>query len=121
MTLAEKAEMYEGEIARYIKRTPLGYVAEAPLQRPGDRSSARPVDSDNDGLWTAMYGAGECFAFGATGDAEAGKRARQAFEALRFLQRVTQGGPHSPPDGYVARTIRPGTEDTSKRIRNPLR
>jgi hypothetical protein len=26
---------------------------------------------------------------------------------LRFLQKVTQGGEHSPPKGYVARTIRP--------------
>jgi hypothetical protein len=26
---------------------------------------------------------------------------------LRFLQKVTQGGAHSPPKGYIARTIRP--------------
>jgi hypothetical protein len=54
-----------------------------------------------------MYGAGECFAYGATRDAKAKERARQAFEALRFLQKVTQGGAHQPPKGYVARTIRP--------------
>ena len=30
-----------------------------------------------------------------------------AFEALRFLQQVTQGGEHVPPKGYIARTIRP--------------
>ena len=34
MTLAEKAEFYEQEIERYIKRTPYGYVAEAPLRKP---------------------------------------------------------------------------------------
>jgi hypothetical protein len=107
MTLAEKAAIYEEEISRHIKRTPFGYVAEAPLERRADKSSARPADSDNDGLWTAMYGAGECFAVGATGDVQARGRARQAFEALRFLQEVTQGGPHAPPKGYVARTIRP--------------
>ncbi len=106
-TLAAKAAHYEEEIARYVKRTPYGYVAEAPLRTPGDRSSAAPEDSDNDGLWTAMYGAGECFAFAATGDPAAGDRARQAFEALRFLQEVTQGGSHAPDRGYVARTIRP--------------
>lgn len=106
MTLAEKAAYYEDEIERYVKRTPFGYVAEAPLRIPGDRSTAQPEDSDNDGLWTAMYGAGECLAFAATGNAEARNRARQAFEALRFLQKVTQGGPHSPPKGFVARTIR---------------
>ncbi len=107
MTLAEKAAFYEEEITRYVKRTPLGFVAEAPLRVPGDRSTAEPQDSDNDGLWTSMYGAGECFAYAATRDAQAKQRARQAFEALRFLQKVTQGGPHSPPKGYIARTIRP--------------
>ncbi|HYF37672.1 MAG TPA: hypothetical protein VD994_20390 [Prosthecobacter sp.] len=107
MTLAEKAEFYETEIERYIKRTPFGYVAEAHLRRRADKTSADPQDSDNDGLWTAMYGAGECFAFAATKSPRAKERAKQAFEALRFLQKVTQGGPHEPPHGYIARTIRP--------------
>jgi hypothetical protein len=107
MTLAQKADFYEGEIERYIKRTPLGFVAEAWLRRPADKSSADPHDSDNDGLWTAMYGAGECFAYAATKDARAKTRAKAAFEALRFLQKVTQGGAHAPPKGFIARTIRP--------------
>lgn len=106
MTLQAKAERYEEEIARYIKRTPWGYTAEGQLRKPNDRSSAAPEDSDNDGLWTSMYGAGECFAYGATRNPQAKERARQAFEALRFLQKVTQGGPHSPPKGFVARTVR---------------
>lgn len=107
MTLAAKAELFENEIEKYIKRTPFGYVAEGPLKGAGDKSSSAPNDSDNDGLWTAMYGAGECFAYGATRDPKAKARATKAFEALRFLQKVTQGGSHSPPKGYVARTIRP--------------
>jgi len=107
MTLAEKAEIYEREIERYVKRTPFGYVAEASLRKPADKSSADPQDSDNDGLWTGMYGAGECFAYAATKDLKAKERAKKAFEALRFLQKVTQGGEHVPPKGYVARTIRP--------------
>ncbi|HZR15791.1 MAG TPA: hypothetical protein VFE51_00570 [Verrucomicrobiae bacterium] len=107
MSLGRKAEWYEEQIERQIKRTPFGFVAEAPLRKPGDLSTADPQDSDNDGLWTAMYGAGECFAYGATKAPEAKRRARQAFEALRFLQKVTQGCEHSPPRGYVARTIRP--------------
>ncbi|MCJ7638688.1 MAG: hypothetical protein MUO70_02185, partial [Euryarchaeota archaeon] len=32
-------------------------------------------DSDNDGLWTSMYGAGECFAYAATKDPKAKERA----------------------------------------------
>ncbi|MDB6109372.1 MAG: Two component regulator propeller [Pedosphaera sp.] len=107
MTLAAKAEFYEKEIEQYIKRTPFGYVAEAALGKPMDKSSAAPQDSDNDGLWTAMYGAGECFAYAATKDAQAKARAKQAFEALAFLQQVTQGGEHAPDKGFVARTIRP--------------
>jgi hypothetical protein len=107
MTLQEKADFYEAEIQRYIKRTPLGFVAEAGLHRPPDKSTADPQDSDNDGLWTAMYGAGECFAFAATKEPQARLRAKQAFEALRFLQKVTQDCPHAPPKGFIARTIRP--------------
>ena len=106
MTFAAKAAHYETEIEKYIKRTPYGYVAEAPLRKVADKTSAAPEDSDNDGLWTSMYGAGECFAVGATGDPSARIRARQAFEALRFLQKVTQGGPHAPPHGFTARTVR---------------
>ena len=107
MTLAAKAAHYEDEVQRYLKRTPFGYLSEVGLGAPGDRSQIIYSDSDNDGLWTAMYGAGECFAYAATQDPAAKSRAQQAFEALRFLQRVTQGGPHSPPKGFVARTIRP--------------
>jgi hypothetical protein len=106
MTLAAKAEFYEQEIERHIQRTPFGYVAEAHLGIPGDKTSADPQDSDNDGLWTAMYGAGECFAYAATQDARAKARAKKAFEALRFLQKVTQGGSPAPPPGFIARTIR---------------
>jgi hypothetical protein len=107
MTLAAKAALYEDEIARSIKRTPFGFVAEAPLLTVADRTSANPQDSDNDGLWTAMYGAGECLGYGALRDPALLVRARQAFEALRFLQKVTQGGSNAPPKGFIARTIRP--------------
>jgi len=107
MTLAAKAEFYEDEIERHLTRTPFRYVDGAPLMAVADKSTARPTDSDNDGLWTAMYGAGECLAYAATKDPKAKVRAAQAFEALRFLQTVTQGGTHAPPKGYVARTIRP--------------
>ena len=107
MTLAEKAAFYEDEMERYIRRTTYGYVCEVSLPKPGDKSKIIYHDSDNDGLWTSMYGAGECFAYAATGDPKAKDRAKRAFEALRFLQKVTQGGEHSPPKGYVARTIIP--------------
>ncbi|MBN1464644.1 hypothetical protein JXA02_02705 [candidate division KSB1 bacterium] len=107
MTLAEKAQWYEDEIDRYHRRTPYEYVLDVHLPQPGDLSEFRQHDSDNDGLWTSMYGAGECFAWAATKDPQAKARADKAFAALEFLGKVTQGGSHPAPMGFVARTILP--------------
>jgi len=109
MTLAEKAQFFEQEIDRRHRRTPYGFVHAVVVSRPGDASEWTQTDSDNDGLWTAMYGAGECFAFAATGDEAARRRARKAFEALRFLSQVTQGGSHPAPRGFIARSILPAS------------
>ena len=106
-TLAEKAAFFEDEIDTYHRRTPYEYVLEVSLAQPGDKSQWTQHDSDNDGLWTSMYGAGECFAYGATKDANAKARATKAFEALHFLGEVTQGGAHPAPQGFVARSILP--------------
>ncbi|MCX6598538.1 MAG: hypothetical protein NTV70_19475 [Acidobacteria bacterium] len=108
LTLAAKAKQFDDEIEKRHRRTPLGYVLEAHLKRPGELSEWTNHDSDNDGLWTSMYGAAQCFAYGATGSAEAKARAMKAFEALRFLGTVTQSGDHPAPPGFVARTILPG-------------
>ena len=107
MTLAEKAKFYEDEIDKYNRRTPYGYVVWAPLGTPGDKSTATRRDDDNDGQWTAEYGAAECFAYAATKDPKAKERATVAFEALRFLSQVTQGGSNPAPKGFPARTIWP--------------
>ena len=93
-TLAGKAAAYEAAIERHHRRTPYGYVVEAHLKTPGDPTTAFTTDNDNDGLWTGMYGAAQSFAFAATKSEAARTRARQAFEALRFLVDVTRGGPH---------------------------
>lgn len=125
MTLAQKAAWYEVEMERYLMRTEFGYTSEVRLEVPGDRSKIIQQDSDNDGLWTAMYGAGQCFGYAATGQEALRVRARRVFEALRFLQVVTQGGSNAPPKGFVARTIRPvewpdpnvGRVESDRRIR----
>lgn len=106
-TLAEKAKFFEDEIDLRHRRTPYGYVLGVRLQRPGDKSQWTQHDSDNDGLWTSMYGAGECYAYAATGSELAKKRAKAAFEALWFLREVTQHGSHPAPPGFVARSILP--------------
>ena len=107
-TLAEKARHYEAIIDESISRTEHGFVATADLDVPGDASTARRIDSDNDGLWTAMYGAAQCFAYAHDRSADAKRRADRAFRALTFLQEVTQGGEHAPPPGFPARTVLPG-------------
>lgn len=107
MTLAEKAKFYEDEIDRYNRRTPYGYVMSAVLDKPGDKSTARQRDDDNDGQWTGEYGAAECFAYAATKDPKAKERATRAFEGLRFFSQVTQGGDHPAPKGFPARCIWP--------------
>jgi len=107
ITLAEKAKFYEDEIDKRHRRTPYGYVMAVRLPKAGDKSEWIQSDSDNDGLWTSMYGAGECFAYAATKDPLAKQRARKAFEALRFLSEVTQGGEHPAPPGFPARAILP--------------
>lgn len=109
MTFAEKAQYFEEEIDRRHRRTLYEFVHPVITARPGDPSEWAQTDSDNDGLWTAMYGAGECFAFAATGSEDARRRARKAFEALRFLSLVTRGGSHPAPKGFVARSILPAS------------
>lgn len=105
MTLAEKAKYYEDEIDKYHRRTKFGYVIQAHSSEPGKKNNIRLGDSDNDGLWSSMYGAGECFAYGATRDPEAKRRAKDSFEALRFLSTAPIGSEHEPPRGFIARTV----------------
>ncbi len=123
MSLAKKAKYYEDNIDRYHRRTPYEYVLEVELKNPGDTSEFSQHDSDNDGLWTSMYGAGECYAYAATKDPLAKKRADNAYEALEFLGKVTQGGSHPAPMGFVARTILPtsGPDPNEGRIESDLK
>ena len=106
-TLAAKAALYEEEIERSIARTEHRFVATATLESPGDVATARRTDSDNDGLWTAMYGAAQCFAYGHDRSPDAKRRADRVFRALEFLQQVPAGCEHAPPRGFPARTVLP--------------
>jgi hypothetical protein len=121
MTLAEKARFFEDEIDKRHRRTPYGYINHVSLKRPGDTREWEQRASDNDGLWTAMYGAGECFAYAAAQDPLAKQRAKAAFEALRFLRVVTQGGAHPAPQGFVARAILPTSEPDPNLDDSPAR
>jgi hypothetical protein len=107
MTLAEKAKFYEDEIDKYHRRTEYEYVLEVGVDTPGQKTGVTQHDSDNDGLWTCMYGAGECYAYAATKDPKAKERAVKVWKAMKQLGDVTQGGSHPAPPGFVARTILP--------------
>jgi len=122
LSLAEKAKWYEDEIDRYHRRTPYEFVLEVHMEEPGIKRNWKQHDSDNDGLWTSMYGASECFAYAANGDIQAKRRAKKAFDALKFLGDVTQGNKHSPPPGFVARTVLPtsGPDPNIGRIKRDL-
>lgn len=131
ITLREKAVEFNSEIDRYHRRTPYGYVDAIHLQKPGDKSNGVQYDSDNDGLWTSMYGAAQCFEYASTRSAESKRRANAAFRAVAFLSEVTQGGTHPAPWGFPARTIVPTSgrnpndhdsqaNDQKKQLRDPL-
>ena len=102
--LEEKAAHYEHEIETYIKRTPFGYISEVTLPEAGVKERIQYHDSDNDGLWTSMYGAGECFAFAATGNQDAARRAHQAFRVWHSFRKSLKEGPTLPPKGMSLMT-----------------
>ncbi|HWQ33680.1 MAG TPA: hypothetical protein VNQ79_12575 [Blastocatellia bacterium] len=98
MTLADKARHFEARVrARHVRH---GLTADSLLLVPGDLSSNKTVSSDNDGLWTAMYVAAECFRYKVTGEAEAREFARQGMQALIRLEAIT-GIPGFPARSFI--------------------
>jgi len=102
MKLAEKADYFlDVCLARHVREP--GLVEKCSLRVPGDTSTWRPRDDDNDGQYTSMYLAAESFRYAVTNDPPAKANAKKAFEALRFLQTVTE------TPGFVARTVIPSS------------
>ncbi len=98
MTLAQKAATFEERVTKRHDR--YGMTADSRLAKSGDLSTNQLEANDNDGLWTAMYGAAECFRYAVTKDPDARARARKAIEAVLFLEEVT-GVPGLPARSYV--------------------
>ena len=98
LTMAQKADHFEERIRRRHDRH--GLVADCALKVPGDVSSFQPLDNDNDGLWTAMYAAGECFRYAVTRSPDALARAGRSIEAILFLEEVA-GRRGFPARSYV--------------------
>lgn len=102
LTLADKAAYYEAMTRqRHIR---WGFVGQAALREFGNPASYQNRDSDNDGLWTAMYVAAECYRYAVTKDPEAKKNAIESFKALERLETIT------PIRGFPARSFKHRTE-----------
>lgn len=100
LSLERKAELFEERIRRRHDRH--GLVAPSHLRVPGDVSTSRTRDDDNDGLWTSMYAAAECFRYAVTRSPEALANAKKSTEAVLFLEEVT-GKRGFPARSYIRR------------------
>lgn len=96
MTLAEKAEYFQ-EVQR-LRHIRYGFSSYLGLKEEGDLSTGFYRDTDNDGLWTSMYLAGELFRYAVTKSEDAKQNAYEAFEAMERLTEIS-GIP-----GFPART-----------------
>jgi hypothetical protein len=99
MTLDEKAAYFTNQTE--IRHQRLGFIAPNELKVPYDVSSSTPGISDNDGMYTSMYGAAQAFRYAVTGDTEAKQLAVRSFNACKWLVDIT----HEP--GFPARVIVP--------------
>ena len=100
MTLATKQDYFYSECMTKHIREPW-ICGNLRLTTPGDTSTWRNSDDDNDGEYTGGYLAMESFRYAVTGDEDARIKARKAFDFLRLLQTVTE------TDNFFARTIVP--------------
>jgi len=97
MTLAQKAEHFD-KLSR-MRHIRYGFNSAFVMSKPGDFSTGILVDQDNDGLWTAMYLAGELFRYAVTKSEEALRNCQESFEAMERLTEIT------PMEGFPARSF----------------
>jgi len=85
-TLADKAEYYEKQVRlRHIRN---GFNSSYDGMEKGNLSSGRLSDSDNDGLWTSMYLAGEVFRYAVTKSEDALQNCRESLDAMERLYSI---------------------------------
>jgi len=97
MTLFDKAQYYEKQVRnRHIR---LGFNAHLVDMDEGNFDTGRLSDSDNDGLWTTMYLAGQVFRYAVTNSDEALQNCMEAMEAMERLFRI------NPVPGFPSRSF----------------
>ncbi|MEK7719211.1 MAG: hypothetical protein AAB347_06325, partial [Bacteroidota bacterium] len=85
-TLADKAEYYEKQVRlRHIRN---GFNSSYDGMEKGNLASGRLSDSDNDGLWTSMYLAGEVFRYAVTKSEDALQNCRESLDAMERLYSI---------------------------------
>lgn len=104
MTLEEKAAHYDEMAVKYFTRNE-GYQVSRELRKYGDLESGWLPNSDNDGLFTGLYCASQCFRYAVTGSEEAKANAKRAVEAMIKLTEVTG------KKGFTARATRYSHEE----------
>ena len=97
MTLYEKAMYYEKQVRhRHIR---YGFNATLVGMEKGNVNSGRLGDSDNDGLWTAMYLGGQAFRYAVEPSEEALQNIRESMAAMERLYTI------NPVPGFPARSF----------------
>jgi len=86
MTLEQKADHFDKLTRQRHMRHGLNCALS--MSKPGDFSTGTIVDSDNDGLWTSMYLAGELFRYAATKSDEVLQNCYESFEAMERLSHI---------------------------------
>jgi hypothetical protein len=97
MTLAQKAKHFD-QLTRQ-RHIRYGFNSAITMGTPGDFSTGTLIDQDNDGLWTAMYLAGELFRYSVTKSEEALQNCYESFGAMERLESI------NPLEGFPARSF----------------
>jgi hypothetical protein len=98
ISYAEKAAHYEALIEKYHLRH--NFVSKILLDTPGDLSTSRTNDNDNDGLWSAMYLVAQAYRYAATKNLDARMKARRTLDALIRLEEI------NPIPGFYSRSFK---------------
>ena len=96
LTLEQKASYFEKRLNE--RHLHYGFASECRFKNLSDTTSFTHSTNDNDGLWTSIYLAAECFRYAVTGEKDAYDNAVRTFLAMEKLETVT------PIGGYVARS-----------------
>ena len=96
-TLAQKAKLFQDNIRqRHIR---YGFISNVTMEKPGDLSTAKMTDTDNDGLWSSFYLGSQAFRYAVTKEKEAKRYAWEAFEAFERIISI------NPLKNFPARTF----------------